>query len=403
MTPHLKHRRQFILGSAAAIAGASIPGLGRAQNTAVKLGVVHPMTGPVAYNGQHCRIGTLTAIEDLNARGGIKSLGGIPFQAVTGDSQGRVEVGVSEVERMHNLGVHAYVGCYNSPVTIAATQAASRYGTPFVVDVGASDLIVSRKLENVFRFSPGFGKCVDDGLLALTEINKKANGVAKTVVLVHESGELGTGTIRLLQDKLPRLGFTVLDTIAHDTPTRSFDNVALRIRGMKPDIVMHTGYVNEYMLLARTLQRYKVPAVRYSILGAGFGVKFAKESPDAAAYAMDFNHWYNPLDSRAVDLKKRIESKGFDYVFEVYCAYNAVMLLADAIERSGSLAADKIIQSLSASTWDKHFMPYGPTRFVNGQNEGAAGCGLQVINDEINVVFPDKFAQATAVFPRPAS
>jgi branched-chain amino acid transport system substrate-binding protein len=46
-------------------------------------------------------------------------------------------------------------------------------------------------------------------------------------------------------------------------------------------------------------------------------------------------------------------------------------------------------------------MPYDPTRFVNGQNEGAAPVNTQVIGNDIRVIFPAAFASATPVFPIP--
>jgi len=400
-----KQRRSFIKKSAGLSLGMlAFPGLSRAQSTKeVRVGIIHPMTGLVAYSGQHCRLGSMLAIEQINGGGGIKSLGGARITPVLGDSQGRVEVGVSEVERMNEQGVVAYLGCYNSPVGIAATQAASKYNTPFVVDVGASDLIVSRGLPNVFRFSPGYGVCVDSGVAALGAINKAAGNPASTVVLVHESGEMGVGTVKLLQEKLPGIGFKVLDVIAHDNPARSFDNVALRLRSMKPDLVMHTAYPNEYMLLARTLKRFKVPVTQYSIIGAGFGVKFLRESPDAASYQMDFNHWYRPHDARAIALKEKVEASNHDFIYEVFCSYNAVMLLADALERAGSTDKEALRASLAASTWSGHFMPYGPTKFVNGQNVGGRAVGLQILDGKIEVIYPDEFASAKAVFPNPAA
>ena len=49
-------------------------------------------------------------------------------------------------------------------------------------------------------------------------------------------------------------------------------------------------------------------------------------------------------------------------------------------------------------------MPYGPTKFVNGQNEGAAPVNTQVDRQgDIQVICPRKFASAKAVFPMPSS
>jgi len=46
-------------------------------------------------------------------------------------------------------------------------------------------------------------------------------------------------------------------------------------------------------------------------------------------------------------------------------------------------------------------MPYGPTRFVNGQNQGAAPVNTQVLDNDIKVIFPEAFASAKPVFPIP--
>jgi branched-chain amino acid transport system substrate-binding protein len=46
-------------------------------------------------------------------------------------------------------------------------------------------------------------------------------------------------------------------------------------------------------------------------------------------------------------------------------------------------------------------MPYGPTKFVNGQNQGGEAVALQILKGDIEVVHPTRFASAKAVFPKP--
>ena len=393
-------RRSLLAGGAALAIGA--PSLAGAQPAAVKVGLIHPVTGFVAYNGQQSRLGGTMAIEDVNKAGGIKSMGGAKLEALLGDSQSKVEVGVSEVEKMNEQGVAAYIGCFQSPVGIAASQAAAKYGTPFLVDVGASDLLMSRGLKNVFRLKPGFGVCVDDGIASLGALNKAANNVAKTAVIVHESGEFGTGTAKLLATKLPSIGIAAKELIAHDNPTRNFDNIALRIRSLAPDIVMMSNYGNEYMLLARTLYQQKVNVAGFfSILGGGFNYKFVKEMPNVSQYMMDVNHWYNPKSPQAQALKKRVEATGALFTFEVYLTYSNVMLLADALEHAGSADKSKLTAALAASTFKAELMPYGPTRFVDGQNQGGRPATMQSLKGEIEVIAPEEFASAKAVFPKP--
>ncbi len=406
MTKHRKFsvsRRGFVTGSTALAAGTlGFPAIGGAQPAAIKVGLIHPVTGFVAYNGQQGRMGGTMAIEDINKAGGIRSMGGAKLEGLLGDSQSKVEVGVAEVEKMNEQRVAAYIGCFQSPVGIAASQAAAKYNTPFLIDVGASDLIVNRGLKNVFRLKPGFGVCVDQGISSLGAMNNAAGGPAKSAVIVHESGEFGTGTAKLLAGKLPSIGIQPKELIAHDNPTRNFDNIALRIRSLAPDIVMMSNYQNEYVLLARTLFQQKITLVgMFSVLGGGFNYKFVKEQPDVAQAMMDCNHWFNPRSAKAQALKKRVEAAGSLFTFEVYLAYSAVSLLADSLERAGSADKEKLTAALASSTFNPELMPYGPTKFVNGQNQGARPAVMQAIKGDIQVIAPEDVSSAKAIFPRP--
>ncbi len=402
MTSQARVSRRLVLQAGAAASALGAPGLLLAQPRAVKVGLVHPVSGGLAYSGGQGRLGCQLAIDEINAAGGIKSMGGARLEAALGDSQSRPEIGVSEVERLHQEGVAAYVGCFSSAIALPATQAAAKYNTPFMIDVGVSDNIVNRGLKNVFRLAPGFGKCVDDAIEGLGQVNKAAGGVAKKAVLVHEESEFGTGTAKLLAGKLPGIGVEVAEVIKHANPTRDFSNVALRIRSLRPDLVIMSNYQNEYVLLARTLHQQKVDvAAMFSVLGGGFNYKLVQEQPEVAQHMMDFNHWFNPRNPRAADLRKRAADRGALFTFEVYCGYNSVKCYADAVQRAGTADKEKVIAALEASTWSDHFMPYGATKFVNGQNQGGRAVLLQASRTDIEVVWPNEFAAAKPVFPKP--
>jgi branched-chain amino acid transport system substrate-binding protein len=401
-------RRRFLqstaLGAAATAGVVHAPAVLRAQGAAVKVGVLHPVSGALSYSGQQGRIGAQMAIEQINAAGGIKALGGAKIEAMLGDAQSTPEGGNAEVEKMNGAGVAAIVGGYASGICLAASQTAARYDLPYIVDVGVVDSIVTRGLKNTFRFGPGFGVIAKTALDNLVTINEQGGKAAKTVMIVHEDSAFGAGLAKLLNAQLPERGFQVLETISHPTPTRDFNNVALKIKAQNPDIVVPANYYNEYVLLARTMQQQRVaPKAIYSVLGgAASSYKFVKEFPEAAQYIMDCNHWFDPKNPKALELKKQVEAKGDFYTYEVYMNYSCVLLLADALERAASAERPKIIAALESSTFAGHVMPYGPTKFVNGQNQGAAPVNTQVIDKDIQVIFPAKFASAKAVFPRPA-
>ncbi|RZI67040.1 MAG: ABC transporter substrate-binding protein, partial [Variovorax sp.] len=102
---------------------------------------------------------------------------------------------------------------------------------------------------------------------------------------------------------------------------------------------------------------------------------------------------------RAQDLKKRVEAKGQFFSYEVFMTYTAMGVLADALERAKSTDRAAIIDALGSSTFSNHIMPYGPTKFVNGQNQGAQPLMTQVVKNDIKVIIPRDYREVDPVFP----
>ncbi len=396
----MSNRRMFIRQSAGAASVLAFPLIGGAQPKAIKVGILHPVTGALAYSGQQCREGALMAIDDIN-KSGIKSMGGAKLEVMLGDAQSTPQAGTAEIEKMNEAGCAAVIGAYASAICLATTQAAAKYNLPHVVDVGVADQIVERGLKNTFRFGPGYRTCAQIAMSNLHVLNTAAGKPAKTVMIIHEESLFGTGTANLLAKELPGFGYDVKEVIKHANPTRDFNNIVLRIKAVNPDIVIPANYYNEYALLVRTMQQQKVtPKAIYSVLGgAASSYKFVKEFPDAANGIIDCNHWFNPKDKRALELKKRTEAKNLFYSYEVFNTYTAVRLLADALERAKSADRAAITDALASSTFSDHFLPYGPTKFENGQNTGAQPLMTQVIKNDIRVIVPREYREAEPIFP----
>jgi branched-chain amino acid transport system substrate-binding protein len=339
-------------------------------------------------------------VEDIN-KTGLKALGGAKLDVMLGDAQSTPQAGSAEVEKMNEAGCSAVVGAFASAICLATTQTAAKYNLPHVVDVGVADQIVQRGLKNTFRFGPGYGTCAQVAVANLHVLNTVAGRPARTVMIIHEESLFGTGTANLLARELPGYGFEIKEVIKHANPTRDFNNIVLRMKAVNPDIVIPANYYNEYALLVRTMQQQKVqPKAIYSVLGgAASSYKFLKEFPDAANGIIDCNHWFNPKDKRAAELRKRVEAKGLFFTYEVFNTYTAVRLLADAIERARSADRAAIIDALTRSTFSDHFMPYGATKFENGQNTGAQPLMTQVIKGDIRVIVPRDYREMDPVFP----
>src|SRR5436190_7196277 len=127
--------RRTFLKTAGAAAGATalagFPAVLRAQTPTFKVGVVHPVTGPIAEPGQACRLGAQMAADAINAAGGIKSLGGMKLELLLGDTQTKPDLGRLEAERVVNQGARMLMGSFDSGSTAAMVTGAQQTRVPF--------------------------------------------------------------------------------------------------------------------------------------------------------------------------------------------------------------------------------------------------------------------------------
>ena len=92
MTTPRWSRRTFLKSAAAGAAVAGFPVTLRAQPKTIKLGIVHCVTGPLAEPGQACRLAAQIAVDQINAAGGIKSMGGAKFEVILGDTPASLNI-----------------------------------------------------------------------------------------------------------------------------------------------------------------------------------------------------------------------------------------------------------------------------------------------------------------------
>src|SRR5258705_12515900 len=110
------HRRAFLKTAGVVAALGSVPSIGRAQAKEVKLGYILPVTGPLAFEAQLSLNGLQLAVDEINAAGGVKALGGAKLTLLPGDTQQKGELGNSEAARLIDQGVAGLAGPFSSLV-----------------------------------------------------------------------------------------------------------------------------------------------------------------------------------------------------------------------------------------------------------------------------------------------
>lgn len=381
--------------------------------TVVKVGNIEPLSGPSAAVGQQGKYARDMAVEEINAAGGIKSLGGAKLEMIYADSESKPEKGVAEAERLINTEkVNVLTGCWNSSVTYPVTAVAERYGIPFVVPVSVADKITEQGFKNVFRIAAKDSWWVRDQFAFIKDMEKEFNTKVETLAFVYENGDWGKGFAKSWKEFAEKGGYKVVLDEPYPSTATDLSPVVQKIKRSNPDVLLLVSNAADAILLTNTLAEYKVKPK--AIIGSGGGhadPSFLKSVAKNAQGVYDIVEWETDVNKPgAKTANEKFKARyGYDLAGESVDAYIAMHVLADALERAASLEPAKIREALAStklSTGPAMIASYDAVEFdQSGQNKHAALCIIQ-INDmgkglERITVWPKNARRAgyTPVFP----
>ena len=390
------------------------PSLASAEKV-VKVGNILPLSGPSASVGQQGKQAREMAIEEINAAGGIKSLGGAKIEMLYADSKSDPNVGVTEAERFINSEkVNVLTGAWNSGVTYPSTAVAERYGIPYIVPVSVRDTITERGFKNVFRIAAKDSWWTRDQFAFLKDMSKEFNVSLSSVAFVYENGDWGTGFAAQWRELAKKAGLKIVLDEPYSSSATDLTPLVNKIRRARPDVLMLVSNAADAILLTNTLADYKVsPKV---IIGSGGGhadPTFLSACGDNARYIFDIVEWEADVNRPgAKEANEKYKQRyGTNLTGEAVDAYVSMYVMADALERAGSLdpaAIRKALAETDLKSGPGMIATYDSVKFdESGQNENAALSVVQ-INDigtglERITVWPKGARRTgyTPVFPMP--
>src|SRR5881398_1824399 len=415
-------RRMFLRTAAAGAAVGGAPRALRAQPTTFKVGVIHPVTGPLAEPGQACRLGAQLAADAINAAGGIKSLGGMKLELLLGDTQTKPDLGRLEAERVVNQGAQMLLGSFDSGSTNAMVSVAQQRHIPFLIDIAAADPITAnvaksvkegqQKVQYVYRNFPtgsGFGRAA---VRYFTEIFAEAKVTPRRVVLMHCNDLFGVNQSRgfLAAYKAATPAWTLLedDVIPWPEPPSDLSTEVARLKALKPDVIAPITRPASAQLLLPEIRKQRVESL--GIVGPGSPGLY--EAGQLAAlkgdleYVMASNPWPNFRNPKTQQLAEEYQKRSGGRLFDTNSgySYDAIFVVADVLERAAKLDdPDAIVDAIQKTTYSAGLMQYGgPIHFNEiGDNPNAIPTMIQILRQRPVAVWPKEAALQKFVFPRP--
>jgi len=371
----------------------------------IKIGSLHPLTGPLAVDGKRMDDAVKMAVKDINEAGGIESLDGAKLEVVSGDTKGEPETASSEAQRMTGEGAVALVGPYTSATAATVARAAERAQVPFVIDVATADSLLAQGYKYTFRIQPGSKDMGEFGARYLKEIAEAQGSTVESVAYIHESSEFGTSVFEAFRDEAQKEGIEISREISYDALNVSdLTSELTQAKAADPDVIVATGYYNDGLLLAKAAADVKpdVKAV-YGVANGAFDLDtFPKDAGGNGNYYLSSNYHYDATSDRVKELRSKFEEQtGESMRTSAVFSYQAVEVIADALERAGSSEPQDVRDAIAETSMKTELFPFsGPIKFdEKGQNVNAQPIVMQVRDEQVVQVYPEEFAQEQPQFP----
>ncbi len=207
------------------------------------------------------------------------------------------------------------------------------------------------------------------------------------------------------RDEAETLGLEIVESIAYNAfEVSDLSTEMARVNASGADVLVNTGYYNDGVLVARDAGTIQ-PDVKV-IMGVAQGAfdqpQFPQDVPGSSDLILGSNYHFDATKQRVIDLREEFQAEfGEEMRTSAVFAYQAVELIADALERAGVADPVAVRDALAETDFDDPLLAFdGPIRFdESGENENAIPIVIQVQDGVPVQVWPEAFAEADLVFP----
>ena len=309
----------------------------------IKLGEFASMTGKEAVFGQNVNKGTLLAIEESNAAGGVL---GRTLELITEDDQSKPGESATVVKKLISRDkVVVILGEITSGRTLEAAPIAQAAKIP-LISPGATNVEVTAKGNYIFRI------CFIDDFqgTVMAKFARDTLQLKRVAILSSVSSAQSVGLAKYFRERFTSASTAIAAEQKYSEGEKDFRAQLTAIKAAGADGIFVPGYYAEAALICKQARDL---GLTLPLLGVD-----GWESPDllaiagAAAEGCYLSTHFSP-ESKApvvVAFNERYQKRwGLSANALSVLGYDATMLAIDAIRRAGSTDGAKIRDALAAT------------------------------------------------------
>ena len=326
------------LGAAVALGGAAA-----AQET-IKIGEYASLTGKEAAFGQSSHKGTLLAVEEINAAGGVL---GRKIELITEDNQSKQGESATIVKKLiFRDKVVGILGEVASMRSLEAAPICQAYKTPMI-----SPSSTNPKVTEIGNYI--FRVCFIDPFqgTVMAKFAKNTLKIHRVAVLTSVSSAYSVGLAKYFKEQFTSDGGEVVIEQKFTEGDKDFNAQLTAIKAAGVEGIFVPGYYTEAALICRQARELDMSVPLFG--GDGWEAPELIQIGGTAVEGCYYSTHYSPqVDTPAV--KAFVARFGARYDGEVPDAmaalgYDSALVMADAIRRAGSTEGPAIRDALAAT------------------------------------------------------
>jgi branched-chain amino acid transport system substrate-binding protein len=327
------------VGVVAVLAVALMSGAATAET--LKIGMMGPLTGPYAADGNDIANGVRVAIEVINEAGGIEGFDTI--ELITQDTACDPKQAVAAANNLINDEVVGVVGAYCSSSTIPASETLAEEDILMLTPASTNEMVTDRGLPYMFRVC---GRD-DDQAPAAVRFMKEALG-AKTVFIVDDKTTYSQGLADGVAASSKEMGLEVLAHEHVNQGDKDFSAILTKAKAAAPDVLyMSLQNHSSGSLMAIQANRMGLDAAILS-QDAMFHPNFINVAKEAAeGVYVTFGYTDESTEAYKQFADKFSAQYGDIGAYAIY-AYDAATVLLNGIKQAGSTDPAKVKEAIMA-------------------------------------------------------
>lgn len=344
----------------------------------IRIGLVQPLTGSVAYNGNSVVEGAKLAIVEVNAAGGIL---GKQVRLIIEDGQCKPANSVNAVEKLVQKDkVAVLVGAFCSSATAAIMPVAQKYKIPLVTGVSSKADLTEQGNQYFFRAAE------TDALMARAFAKILAKDLNLTsVAYIGVNDDWGRGGVEEFARDLSEHGVKKALVEYFDHGTTDFYTLLAKLRATKPDGIFVAAETQDGSILLKQIRQMGLDT---KVFGVGSWatpdfINLTGEAAEGIHAAVPYASSMNTPRNQAFVKKYEAQYKTKPGKYGA-AGYNAMNIVTAAIARAGSTVPEAIREALHKTRYEA---PNGVYEFTKkGQAYGFEAVLVRIEGKEPKVI-----------------